>query len=79
MQSDLGMLLETKSVAMLGDGVMSLFKDRSTAMVKAIAMYEHVASSAQCFPGVIHGTFTTKASTISGDRYRFAITRAARL
>lgn len=78
MQSDLGMLLEIKSLTLLGDGVISLFRDRSTAMVRAIAMYEQVASSAQCFPGDIHGMFIKKDSTISGDRCRFAITRAAK-
>ena len=57
---------------------MSLFKDRSTAIVNAIAIYEQVSSSAQCFPGDIHGMLIMNANTISGDRLRFAITRCAK-
>lgn len=78
MQSDLGMLSKFPSWDPLGDGMMSLFKDKSIATVNAMAKYAQVSSSAQCFPGVIQGTFTMKASTISGDRLRFTITRCAK-
>jgi hypothetical protein len=76
MQSDFGTPLIF--CILLGDGTISLFSDKSMATVSAIAIYEQVASSAQCFPGDIHGILTIKAKTISGDLFRCIITRSAR-
>lgn len=52
---------------------MSLSRKMSSAIVRAMAIYEHVSSSDQCFPGVIHGMLIMYASTISGDRFRLAM------
>ena len=57
---------------------MSLFSEMSMAIVRAIAIYEHVSSSDQCLPGAIHGTFTMNAKTISGERLRCSITFRAK-
>lgn len=54
-----------------------LCSDRSIDMVAAMDTYQQVSSSALCFPGNIHGTLIMKASTISTDRHRVAITRFA--
>jgi hypothetical protein len=62
----------------LDDRVVILLRDRSRAIFNAMAMYKQVSSSPRHFPGAIHGTFTMKASTISTERCRFAITRCAR-
>lgn len=48
-------------------------------MVAAIVTYQHVSSSALCLPGNIQGTLIIKASTISTERQRVAMTRLARV
>jgi len=47
-------------------------------VVRAIAIYEHVSSSDQCFPGAIQGMLTMNARTISGDLFRLNIIFRAR-
>ena len=47
-------------------------------MVSAIAIYEQVSSSDQCFPGAIQGMLTMNARTISGERLRLNIMFRAR-
>lgn len=58
---------------LLGDGMMTLFSDISTAIVIADAIYEHVSSSDQCFPGDIQGMLIIYANTSSGERCLFFI------
>lgn len=67
MQSDFGTWSGICRWGNPGAGTISLFRDMSVATDKAMAMYAHVSSSAQCFPGPIHGTLTINARTISGD------------
>jgi hypothetical protein len=62
----------------LGEGTMSLFIEISIAIVRAEAMYEHVSSSAQCFPGAIQGMLTMNAKTISGERFLLKMISRAR-
>jgi hypothetical protein len=64
--------------ASLGEGTINLFSEMSIAIVRAIAIYEQVSSSDQCFPGAIQGMLTMKARTISGDRFRLNMTFLAR-
>lgn len=59
-------------------GTRLLCNPRSSDIVVAIDTYQHVSSSALCFPGNIHGTLIMKAKTISTERQRVDITRLAR-
>lgn len=77
MQSALASLFR-RPLSKLDDGVTILFKDRSNATVKAMAMQAQVSSSPRRSPGAIHGTLTINARTISTDLRRCIITLLAR-
>ena len=79
MKSDCALPSDIPARESLGDGMMSLLREMSTAIVRADDIYEQVSSSDQCLPGAIHGTFTMNANTISGDRFRLALTFRARI
>lgn len=69
MQSTLGNLFR-RPLSKLDEGVTILFKDRSIAIVRAMAMKAQVSSSPKHLPGAIHGTLTINARTISTDLHR---------
>lgn len=76
MQSALGTLIGGSALCE-SSGTRVLWRDRSRDIVAAIDTYQQVSSSALCFPGNIHGTLIMKASTISTERHRVAMTRFA--
>lgn len=66
MQSDVAIV----SLGLRGSvdgGSITLFRDKSKAIVRAIERYVEVSSSAQCSPAEIHGILTINARIISTD------------